>query len=73
MGSGVESISQSAFSYCNSLQKIYYVGSVNDWENIIIGSNNDDLYDATLYFYSETEPISEGNYWHYVDGAVTEW
>lgn len=25
------------------------------------------------YWYSETEPTTSGNYWHYVDGVVTEW
>ena len=28
---------------------------------------------ATHYFYSETEPTGEGNYWHYVDGVPTPW
>lgn len=27
----------------------------------------------TIYFYSETEPTEEGNYWHYVDGVPTPW
>ena len=29
--------------------------------------------DATLYFYSETEPTKEGNFWHYVDGKPVIW
>ncbi|MBQ9131677.1 MAG: hypothetical protein IJX62_04330, partial [Clostridia bacterium] len=28
---------------------------------------------ATHYFYSETQPQGEGNYWHYVDGVPTPW
>ena len=28
---------------------------------------------ATHYFYSETQPTTEGNYWHYVDGVPTPW
>jgi hypothetical protein len=27
----------------------------------------------TVYFYSETKPTEEGNYWHYVDGVPTKW
>ena len=27
----------------------------------------------TVYFYSETEPAEEGNFWHYVDGVPTKW
>jgi hypothetical protein len=26
-----------------------------------------------MIYYSETEPTDTGNYWHYVDGVVTEW
>lgn len=29
--------------------------------------------DATLYFYSETEPTEEGNFWRYVDGKPAIW
>ena len=25
------------------------------------------------YWYSETQPITDGNYWHYVDGVPTKW
>ena len=28
---------------------------------------------AAAYVYSETEPTSAGNYWHYVDGAIAIW
>ena len=28
---------------------------------------------ATLYYYSETEPTEEGNFWHYVDGKPVIW
>ena len=28
---------------------------------------------ATVYFFSKTEPIKEGNYWHYVDCEPVVW
>jgi len=28
---------------------------------------------CTVYWYSETQPISNGNYWHYVDGEIVIW
>ena len=34
---------------------------------------NFDLSQKTVYFYSETQPTEEGNYWHYVDGKPTPW
>ena len=32
-----------------------------------------ELTEATLYFYSETEPTEGGNFWHYVDGKPVIW
>lgn len=73
MGSGVETIGAFAFSFCDELEKIYYVGTLEEWDDIEINDYNEPLTKATIYAYSETEPVSEGNYWHYVDGVVTEW
>ncbi len=44
------------------------------------GENKNSTFDALLesktsavYYFSEAEPTTEGNYWHYVDGVVTIW
>lgn len=29
------------------------------------------LTNATRYYYSETQPVEEGNYWHYAEDGVT--
>ena len=34
---------------------------------------NDEIKNATIYFYSETPPTQPGNYWRYVDGVPTPW
>ena len=34
---------------------------------------NDEIKNATIYFYSETAPTEPGNYWRYVDGVPTPW
>ena len=74
MGNGVTSIGEDAFYWCNSLTSVYYKGTASEWNQILIdSSSNSDLTDATKYYYSETEPTKEGNYWHYVDGEVTVW
>ena len=53
---------------------IYYQGTESDWENISIGSYNSSLRNAARYYYSETEPTSLGNYWHYDDnGHIAIW
>ena len=61
-----------AFMQCG-IRKLYYCGNENDWENIEIESGNNSFVDAPRYYYSETEPSAEGNYWHYVDGVPTVW
>ena len=37
-------------------------GWIRDWEDR-----------CPVYWYSETQPTTSGNYWHYVDGVVTKW
>ena len=61
----------------------YYHGTQSQWEQIqIVGINADggsifgdniEIKNATIYFYSETEPTQLGNYWRYVDGVPTPW
>ncbi|MDE7101093.1 MAG: leucine-rich repeat domain-containing protein, partial [Anaeroplasmataceae bacterium] len=70
----VTTIDYCTFSNCNSLTDVYYEGRKKDWNNINIDDlGNSDLTAATIYYYSETKPTEEGDYWHYVDGIVTKW
>ena len=56
--------------YLTNVVSIYFEGSNTEW-NITVEDNC--LGSATLYFYSETEPSTAGNYWHYVEGVPTMW
>ncbi|MCM1533088.1 MAG: leucine-rich repeat protein [Corallococcus sp.] len=71
----VQSIGESAFWYCSGLKKVYYEGASDDWGKITVGPDNMSLTSATRYYYSESEPTEEGNFWHYdTDGVtVVEW
>ncbi|MBQ8439128.1 MAG: leucine-rich repeat domain-containing protein [Clostridia bacterium] len=70
----ITSISMEAFENCNSLNNIYYTGTAEEWTAITIGSWNDPLTSATIYYYSETQPTDTTNkYWHYVDSVPTVW
>ena len=69
----VISIGGYAFSNCTALTDVYYTGSEKEWANITISSYNEPLTKATRYYYAETAPTTEGNYWHYVDGVPTKW
>ena len=73
IGNGVTSIGDWAFHNCSVLNTVYYEGTAEDWAKISIGSDNTDLTNATIYYYNETQPTDEGNYWRYVDGVPTAW
>ena len=69
----VTTINDNAFNKCSKLINVYYTGSESDWASIYIGSDNENLTNATLYHYSETEPTTTGNYWHYVNNIPVFW
>jgi len=72
--SSVTSINNEAFWNCRALSSIYYSGSSAQFADVYVGDDNTYFYEATLYYYSETEPDSEGNFWHYDEnGNITVW
>ncbi|MDE7100788.1 MAG: leucine-rich repeat domain-containing protein, partial [Anaeroplasmataceae bacterium] len=59
---------------CNKFDTIYYLGTEEDWNEILILNDNYAFETkASRYYYSEEEPTSDGNYWHYVDDVPTLW
>ena len=46
----VTTIGSRAFYGCTSLTDVYYTGTEEQWNNIAIGSDNDDLLNATIHF-----------------------
>ena len=69
---GLKTVGESAFAGMENLS-VYYGGNAEDWESIDFALENDALVFATRYYYSETPPDSEGNYWHYVNGVPAAW
>ena len=72
------SIGDRAFDGCSALTSVYYKGTKADWDEISIGSTNEALQSATIYYYSETKPplngdgtAYDGNYWRYAADGVT--
>ena len=61
------------FEDSSNLKAVYYAGTTEEWGSIFIDIDNYTLKGATRYYYSETEPATAGNYWHYVDGVPTAW
>ena len=75
-GGGVKEIGHDAF-WTSGDFSVFYMGSVAQWVELEEATNgfymNEPLAICPLYFYSETAPTEEGNYWHYVDGIPTPW
>jgi len=69
----IKEIGHGAFNNCISLKEIYYAGDEAAWNQITVKSMNTNFTKAKVYFYSETRPTAEGNYWHLVDGVPTPW
>lgn len=69
----VTTIGSAAFGNCANLAYVYYCGTYNEWNNIEISNDNVEIEEEIIYYYSETEPTEEGNYWHYVDEVPTVW
>lgn len=69
-------IDRYAFSRCNALKTIFYEGAFEEWNNVKTTDDftlNDVTGEATVYFFSETAPKGDGNYWHYVNNVPTPW
>lgn len=69
IGENVESIPDSAFYQCTSLERVYYGGDPTQWDSISIDSYNYSLESATRYYYSETAPddakwVESNDWWH---------
>ncbi len=74
IGNKVTSIGTQAFNNCDKLTEVYYCGTAaSEWGTISIGSDNTKLTNAARYYYSEEQPTTTGNFWHYVGGVVKKW
>ena len=72
--SSVTSIGSSAFYYCDILTRVFYGGADSTaWDGIYIDSWNDNLIDATRYYYSATHPGTVNTHWRFVNGVPTVW
>lgn len=74
IGADPDRIDINAFAYCEKLTSVYYCGTADEWSEIRIEFGNENLTAATLYFFSESKPADEGNYWHYdAEGNAVAW
>ena len=64
----VQEIRSGAFAGCTNLV-VYAEHTKEEWDQI--SEYNNDLSNANIYYLSDTQPTTEGNYWHYVNGVVS--
>lgn len=84
----LEELGTRPFEACDQLSKICYEGTEEAWKVLKEKNNNVTIYpdgrthvityeeafsNATIYFFSETPPMTEGDFWRYVDGKPTVW
>lgn len=78
MGSGIKTIGLRVFHTSHSpqpLESIYYRGTNEEWKKVKISSYNNVVCDKeTIFFYSESTPDTDGDFWHYDEnGNPTKW
>lgn len=71
--SSITTIGESAFYAWSSLNAVFYCGTAEEYSLIQINNENYHYNLATKYFYSESEPSVEGNYWHYINEKPVIW
>jgi len=62
--------------YGTGVKKVYYNGSFDDYikMSVTVSGYTDVYFVATKYYYSETTPTDNNNYWHYDESEnVVEW
>lgn len=70
----VTAVRGGAFDGCSSLSAVYYEGAdKTTFAKITVAEKNDAFKSATVYCYSEMQPVTNGNFWRYVDGVPTKW
>lgn len=60
----------SNFDY--SIKEVYYEGAEESAQTIE-GLTGFMQSDTIIYYYTETAPTTEGNFWHYVNDKITKW
>lgn len=61
----------SIFTTCENLSNIFYKGTESQIRDD--QKEYDEEYGFIIYYYSETEPATDGHYWHYVNGEPIIW
>ena len=73
VGSAVKTLDSYAFYGCEALEEVFYKGDATAFASVTVNGNNDYFNEATLYYYSETTPETDGNFWCYDNGEIKKY
>lgn len=70
--SSILRIGENIFRYPTT---VYYNGTAEEWKKVVLVDSleSESLSIESLYYYTETQPAIDGNYWRYMDGVPTPW
>ena len=72
--STLATIEDSAFLDNSSLKAVFFKGTEEQFDKIEISANNNELLSASIFFYSEAKPETDGDFWHYdANGTPILW
>ena len=73
----IEKLFDDIFYDCQALETVYFIGTADELIDLKIKSNtapsDKPFSDATVLYYSESEPTNAGNKWHFVNGRPQKW
>ncbi len=72
IGKEVSCFGKNAFHQTNDTMKIFYRAEKYKWDNIDF-SDNFIISSLDVYYYSDTAPTKDENYWCYEDNAIKIW
>ncbi len=71
--SGLNYIGTNAFGDCKNMKYLFYCGTQAEWDEITFEKADDAVKSVPRYYYSESAPASDGNFWHFADGKPEVW
>ena len=66
--SSINEIGEDFVYGCSKLERLCYNGDQEHWDIVL----KPDV-DTDVYYYSETQPEENGNYWHFIDSDIAIW